>query len=183
MQWTQEGAVDRAKLGALDLEVESRTPPPEEGLRDYANWFVGGPDDEGAWQVEGVVCGTDQVPDPRAAARCVCAATAREMLRQGVGAGGNVDRRPLLGELGNVYATLAAVDVYRDVFGGREEEARRELTRLLLEAKPKQGERLFVKGEKTKFRFRSRTEGRDLTAHVARQGGLLVVVALTARPF
>lgn len=183
--WTNRGEVDRAKLGALDLEVEPRAALPEEDLRAYANWFVGGPDDEGAWQVEGVIYESGQVPDARAAARSVCAATAREMLQQGVGrgAGGDVDDRPVLGELGNVYVTLAAVDVYRDTFGGQEEQARRELTRLLLQAKLKQGERLFEAGETSAFRLRSRTEARDLTAFVARQKGLLVVVRLTARHY
>lgn len=80
-----------------------------------------------------------------------------------------------LGERGQIYVTLSAGERYAELRRMRPEEARRELTELLVEA------RVQDEGPPMQCRARSRRSGVDITARVAREGGLLVVVSVNAR--
>lgn len=81
-----------------------------------------------------------------------------------------------LADQGIVYISHAAAVTYaRDQDLGTE-EARRELTELLADAKQSQT-------DPDKWRFRSRTESIDITALVARDGRLLVVTVVEARRY
>lgn len=91
---------------------------------------------------------------------------------------------PGLAETGQVYVTLAATDTYGEWMAkaGQTmgyEEARRDLTELLLDARRVQGD------TETPERWRRRTNssGLDLTARVVREGRLAVVVSVVVRGY
>jgi hypothetical protein len=87
--------------------------------------------------------------------------------------------RPTLAETGHVYVTLSAARTYADHERLKDEEARRELTELLLDARRvEQGEQ---PGGPQLWRMRRRSTGLDLTARIAVQGRLHVVVAVSVR--
>lgn len=77
---------------------------------------------------------------------------------------------------GVVYVSYAAADSYARSEGIEIEEARRELTELLADAKQSQS-------DPGKWRFRRKSESVDITARVARDGRLLVVTAVDARSY
>lgn len=79
---------------------------------------------------------------------------------------------PTLGEQGQVYCTLAAVEAYANHEDIRNEEARRELTEILLDARNVEG---------NQWRFRSRSTGLDITARVVHEGRLIVVTSISVR--
>jgi hypothetical protein len=82
---------------------------------------------------------------------------------------------PFLGATGNVYVTLRAAREYAAATSLGEEEARRALTELLLDARP-QGERPPYES----WRRRKRLAGRklDVSAMVSREGPLAVVITV-----
>lgn len=84
--------------------------------------------------------------------------------------------RPLLGSLGQIYVTLRAAEDYAGDERLRAEEARRELTELLLDARVRD-----PAAEPMQVRARSRASGIDLSATVVREGRLLVVTSAHAR--
>lgn len=88
--------------------------------------------------------------------------------------------RPTLAELGAcVYVTLSAARTYGAHERLRDEEARRELTEQLLDARRvEQGEE---SGGPQLWRMRRRSTGLDVTARVAVEGKLHVVVAVNVR--
>ena len=90
--------------------------------------------------------------------------------------------RPIPGETladaGQVYVTQAAARAYAAAAGTLPEEARRTLTELLLDARPLPEP---AATGATQWRHRSRTTGLDVTAHVVREGRLLVVVHVHVR--
>ena len=71
-----------------------------------------------------------------------------------------------LGEQGCVYVTLAAARTFAEHTGLQIEEARRRLTELLIEARPKEG---------GGWRRRNRTLDVDIDAQVIVEGPLAVV--------
>lgn len=79
-----------------------------------------------------------------------------------------------LGRSGQILVSLRAAEQYADAedIDGLE-EARRELTELLIDARPT--------NEEGKWRARSRSTGLDVTARVARDGRLLVVTTVDVR--
>lgn len=88
-----------------------------------------------------------------------------------------------LADEGQVYVTHAAAKQYADASRRTHDEelsiesAHRELTELLLHAR-----RVGGRDEKTeRWRYRSREERIDITARIAREGPLLVVVSVSAR--
>ena len=90
--------------------------------------------------------------------------------------------RPLLSSLGQIYVTLAAALEYARPIAGesegmRDEEARRELTELLVESARVREEH----DGQIVVRARSKTLGVDVTAHVVREPPLLVVVHVSVR--
>jgi hypothetical protein len=80
--------------------------------------------------------------------------------------------RKTLGSSGQIYVTLTAATTYAEARRLRPEEARRELTELLL------GATLRTDGS---WRVRSRATGIDVSARILHEGALLVVVSLSAR--
>lgn len=90
--------------------------------------------------------------------------------------------------IGQVYVTLAAARSYladMERLGDAPtgiEEARRELTELLLDATtgPLHG---LAAGQPEAWRARSRTTGLDVSARVAREGRLAIVVSVTVRDY
>lgn len=83
--------------------------------------------------------------------------------------------RPRLGTLGQIYVTLTAAERYAEEQRLRPEEARRELTELLLDA------RVQEEGQTMRVRARSRTTQIDVSATVVREGRLLVVTSIHSR--
>jgi hypothetical protein len=83
--------------------------------------------------------------------------------------------RPRLATLGQVYVTLTAAEQYAKQRSLRIEEARRELTELLLDA------RVLDEAPPMRIRARSRATQIDVSARVLREGRLLVVVSVEAR--
>lgn len=83
--------------------------------------------------------------------------------------------RPRLGEQGQVFITIAAAQSYAECRRLRPEEARRELTELLLDAR--EGSTPGA------YRARSRVSQIDISAKVVREGRLLVVVSASAREY
>lgn len=81
--------------------------------------------------------------------------------------------KPTLAETGQIYVTLAAAQQYAAHERLRDEEARRELTVLLLDARET--------SDPGKWRMRRRSSGLDLTAHVRLEDGLLVVTHVHVR--
>jgi hypothetical protein len=86
--------------------------------------------------------------------------------------------RERLGETGQVYVTYAAAATYAAELGLRPEEARRELTELLLDATRPESSAWEAP---ERWRRRSRSSGVDVTARVAREGRLAVVVSVSVR--
>ena len=78
-----------------------------------------------------------------------------------------------LGETGTVYVTGAAGDAYAAATGMPLGRARRELTALLTAAHRVEGDRDL---SPERWRYRSRSTGWDIGAHVTRAGPLAVVV-------
>lgn len=93
--------------------------------------------------------------------------------------------RPRLSAAGQVYVTLAAAREYARASQRtheepmREEEARRELTELLLDAVRVEDDT----EDPERWRFRRRRDSIDISARVVRDGRLLVVVSVTARGY
>lgn len=83
-----------------------------------------------------------------------------------------------LSETGQVYVTERAAKTYAEALGMKLSEARHELTELLMEAH-QVGE--SIPGELESWRYRSRTEGLDISARVARKPNLAEVVAVNVR--
>jgi hypothetical protein len=83
--------------------------------------------------------------------------------------------KPRLSSEGQIYVTLAAAEQWLDAndFGGLE-EARRDLTELLLDAYRQDG-------DPGQVRYRSKSEGIDLQARVVPEGRLIVVVSIHVR--
>jgi hypothetical protein len=84
---------------------------------------------------------------------------------------------PRLMALGQVYVTLTAAEQYARQRGLRIEEARRELTELLLDA------RVQDETSPMRVRARSRLTQIDVSARVSREGRLLVVVSLDSKDY
>lgn len=84
-----------------------------------------------------------------------------------------------LRDVGQVYVTLAAAQAYARWRDMREEEARRELTVVLLDAR-QVGETRDDGSEA--WRYRSRPKRLDVTATVSYEGELAVVVRVNFRP-
>lgn len=91
---------------------------------------------------------------------------------------------PRLGQRGQIYVTLAAGQTFardKDRAKGpmQIEEARRELTDLLIDAKcTREAE---GPGAVAQYRARSRTTGLDISAQVTTDGRLLVVTSVSVR--
>lgn len=87
-------------------------------------------------------------------------------------------QRRRLGTTGHIYVTYAAAATYAAALGLRPEEARRELTELLLDATRPENAAWETP---ERWRRRSRNAGVDITARVAREGRLAVVVSVSVR--
>jgi len=83
--------------------------------------------------------------------------------------------RPKLSTEGQIFVTLAAAEAWLEAndFSGVE-EARRDLTRLLMDAHR-------VESEPHQVRYRSHADALDLEARVVEEDGLLVVVSINVR--
>lgn len=81
---------------------------------------------------------------------------------------------PTLGRAGLLYVSHAAAARYAEQEDLEIEEARRELTELLADARQNES-------DPTQWRFRRRSEGLDITCRVAVDGKLLVVTSINAR--
>ena len=84
-----------------------------------------------------------------------------------------------LGTTGQVYVTYAAAQDYAARADLQIEEARRELTELLLDATARAAE----PGRPEPWRLRSRTAGLDISARVVTHGRLRVVVSISVREY
>ena len=84
-----------------------------------------------------------------------------------------------LGETGCVFVSLRAAEEYARATGQRVEEARRELTERLLDARRTSDPATGAEG----WRYRSRETQLDIGAHVARVGRLAVVVHVRVRDY
>lgn len=88
---------------------------------------------------------------------------------------------PRLGERGQIFVTLAAARTYAEARRLAPEEARRELTELLLDARCN---REATDSDKTAhYRARSRTTQIDLSATVIQEGRLLLVLSAHGRDY
>jgi len=85
-----------------------------------------------------------------------------------------------LADTGQVFVTLAAARSYAEYEQLQLEEARRELTELLLDAHPS-GTR--EPGRPERWRARRKSTGLDLQASVVREGRLAVIVSINIREF
>jgi len=85
-----------------------------------------------------------------------------------------------LGDTGQVYVTYSAARSYATFTGAEPEEARHRLTELLLDAERKGS----AENGAERYRYRSRSEGVDITAHVSHEHGgrLAVVTHVHVRP-
>lgn len=86
--------------------------------------------------------------------------------------------RPRLRDRGQIYVTMTAARTYAEAEGLRIEEARRELTELLLYA------REMAPATETRpasYRYRSRADGVDISATVSLEGELWIVVSINVR--
>lgn len=81
---------------------------------------------------------------------------------------------PRLGERGQVYVTLAAAQAHADYTRQPIETARRDLTELLLQARP-------MGADPQQWRYRSRATRLEIEARVVTEGPLLVVVRARSR--
>ena len=86
--------------------------------------------------------------------------------------------RPRLATMGQIYVTLTAAEQYAAQRRLRPEEARRELTEVLAEHA-----RVVDETSPMRVRARSRVNQIDVSARVAREGVLLVVVSIDARDY
>jgi hypothetical protein len=87
--------------------------------------------------------------------------------------------RPTLGETGQVYVTLAAARQFMEGAGYEEHEletARRRVTELLLDARPRQADPRM-------WRARKRSTKLDLSALVEQEGRLFVVTFISVQPY
>lgn len=84
-----------------------------------------------------------------------------------------------LGETGQILVTQAAADAYADARDLGFEEARRELTGLLLGARRRGDSRTGAES----WRARSAGLGVDVGAMIARDGKLAIVTHVSVRPF
>lgn len=82
-----------------------------------------------------------------------------------------------LGARGQIYVTARATTQYAEARQLRTEEARRELTEYLLDA------RIQHEGPPMQVRARSHSTQVAITAQVVREGRLLVVVSAHARDY
>ncbi|MGN6103724.1 MAG: hypothetical protein ACTHU0_01340 [Kofleriaceae bacterium] len=82
--------------------------------------------------------------------------------------------KPTLAATGHVFVSLAAAREYARYEGLQEEQARRELTDLLLDARE-------VSGEPGMWRTRKRSVGLDIKVRVVVEGRLHVVVRVHVR--
>jgi len=83
-----------------------------------------------------------------------------------------------LGTLGQIYVPSSTASTYALAVGRHHEDARRELTELAIDAREKEpitADRLGL------FRLRSQALRLDLSLRVARDGPLLVIVAVSVR--
>lgn len=88
---------------------------------------------------------------------------------------------PRLGERGQVYVSLSAAERYAEARRLRVEEARREVTELLLDAKcTREAE---SHDGVAHYRARSRQTQLDVSATVVREGLLLVVASVNVREY
>jgi len=88
-----------------------------------------------------------------------------------------------LGSTGCVYVTMQAAEDYADARDLQDEEARRELTRHLLDATPA-STILYAADDATRlelWRFRRRSAGVDISARVSREDRLAIVVSISVR--
>ena len=91
-----------------------------------------------------------------------------------------------LSEVGQVYVTLASARQYlaasrqtHEAPLNGEEDARRELTELLLDAVRVEGDT----SNPERWRYRRKSERIDISARVVREGRLMVVLSVTARTY
>lgn len=82
--------------------------------------------------------------------------------------------------IGVVYVTLAAAETYAAAEQIQIEEARRELTELLLDAARVKGEP-SARGATELWRCRRRSTGLDISARISRESKLAVVVSINVR--
>jgi hypothetical protein len=95
----------------------------------------------------------------------------------------NLEHKPkYLGDVGSVYVTQRAVQEYADHRGLPLEDARRELTELLVDAYQPLAAQTEGGGYHY-WRRRSRAARVDISARVSYEGRLAVVVAVTARHY
>lgn len=87
--------------------------------------------------------------------------------------------RRSLGETGQILVTQRAAREYAAARGGLgDEQARRELTELLIDAKPQPSRN---QPPYESWRFRRRSAGVELCASVSREGRLAVIVSVTVQ--
>ena len=86
----------------------------------------------------------------------------------------------VLADAGQVYVTLAAAQRYAELRRLGVETARRELTELLLDAKCT---REATPRDPAHYRARSRQTQLDISAQVAREGRMMVVVSVHVRDY
>ena len=79
-----------------------------------------------------------------------------------------------LADTGSVYVTLSAARTFAAHVGAQPEEARRELTEILLDATERKG---------GSWRTRKRSIGIDVTARVRHESGLAVVTTISSRDY
>jgi hypothetical protein len=87
--------------------------------------------------------------------------------------------RPTLGETGQIYVTLAAARQFMEGAGYQEHEletARRRVTELLLDARPRQADPRM-------WRARKRSTKLDISALVEQEGRLFVVTFISVQPY
>ena len=84
------------------------------------------------------------------------------------------DSSTTLSARGQIYVSLAAAQQYASARRLQPEEARRQLTELLLDAKPR---------DDGSYRARSRSTQIDITARVAVEGRLLVITTINVRDY
>jgi len=90
------------------------------------------------------------------------------------------DYNTRLHETGQIYVTQAAAETMARAAGAHVEESRRLLTRLLMHATAGQDD-AGMKESPERWRYRRQADGIDITARVARQDDMAVVVAVNVR--
>lgn len=87
--------------------------------------------------------------------------------------------KPTLASQGQLYISRTAAKTYQEFAELGTEEARRELTEILMEARPVED-----KGDgKERWRYRRQSEHIDITALVSREDGLIVVTHISVRGY